>query len=93
MIAKEQRIKVAKERFLSEHPELQHKILNLTSTDADNLDLTLEDYRDLKINQEFNLHAKLNGINAGDLVINLCAENEQEKQLMYREQQPELVAH
>jgi len=91
MIAKEQRIKVAKQRFLSEHPELQDKLSGLSRLDADSLAMSLEEYRDIKLNQEFNQHAKLNGINASDLVISLCAENEQEKQAMYREQ--EVTSH
>ncbi|WDD97553.1 DUF6388 family protein [Thalassomonas actiniarum] len=93
MIAKEQRIKVAKERFLSEHPELQHKLLSLSTTDADNLALSLDEYRDIKLNQEFNHHAKVHGINASDLVIDLCAESEQEKQAMYQEQHQEVTSH
>ncbi|WDE07082.1 hypothetical protein SG34_009420 [Thalassomonas viridans] len=91
MIAKEQRIKIAKERFLSAHPELQHKLLSLSSTDADSLAMSLEEYRDIKLNQEFNQHAKTQGMNASDLVIDLCAENELEKQVMYQEQ--EVISH
>lgn len=85
MIAKEQRIKVAKERFLSENPALQNKLSTLTNDAAEHLALTLKDYRDLKLNQEFNNHAKSCGIPASDLVINLCAENKEEKAAMYLE--------
>jgi len=85
MFLSEDRLDTALEKFLSSRPELQTKLNNLSSTVADNLGYSIEDYRQQKLAEAFGSYAKENGLDTSKLIIDLAATNDKERAELHLE--------
>ena len=85
MIPKEERYTYAIQKFLIANPTLQNELNQLDPNTAQNLGVTLVEYRECKLSEEFTDHAKAIGKDITDLIIDLCAKNEIDRQAMILE--------
>jgi hypothetical protein len=83
MIPTENRFSIALEKFLASNPELQINLDNLRPSIAENLGVSLEEYRKQKLAETFSEYAKENGLDTSKLIIDLCATNELERTEMH----------
>ena len=86
MIPHESRFKVATEKFLSSNLTLQIELDNLSPVVAGNLGITCAEYRQNKLVEAFDNYAKTYHQDPSRLIIDLCAENEDERKEMLFEQ-------
>jgi len=71
--------KIAKQRFLSENTDIQNELDNLKS-EAKALSIDFDDYKELKLTQIFNEHAKKMGVDPFELTLQLGTFSEEKRQ-------------
>ncbi|MDU9592408.1 MULTISPECIES: DUF6388 family protein [unclassified Vibrio] len=69
----------AHEVFLAQNPHVEQRLNSLDSKVSDSLGITIEQYRDQELKEEFRKFAKVSGLSVQDLVIELACETIEEK--------------
>lgn len=82
MVSEQDRYQYAKEKFLSTNLELQKELQKLDQVHADHIGISIIEYRQHELNKAFNYYAKSIGKKTYELVIDLCANNVQERTQM-----------
>jgi hypothetical protein len=80
-----ERYRIACDRFLEQHPEVQRKLDFLNPAEAQVLGLSIDDYQQLELNKEFKKEAKLLSIDSVKLVMRYAADSKEEFEIMLKE--------
>jgi len=80
-----ERYRIACDRFLEQHPEVQRKLDFLNPAEAQVLGLSIDDYQKLELNKEFKKEAELLGIDSVELVMRYAAADSEEFEIMQKE--------
>lgn len=91
MISTEKRLNVALEKFLTLNPDIQTNINNFNPAIADNLGMSLNEYRQQKLVEMFREYAEANDLDISNLINDLCADNEQERSAIHLQRHKEIA--
>jgi len=89
---REEIVKRAKERFLSNNPALAFEISSLKASEAEMNGVSLEKLQDLRIVDELRKHAENKKINPSDLILELGVDDEQERTDLRRKNAEQMAA-
>jgi Family of unknown function (DUF6388) len=79
---KQERYDLACANFLERHSRIKLEIDALTQQEADCLDLSLSEFREIRVKEHLQKYANERGIDFVDLIIELAGRSDKERRLM-----------
>ncbi len=91
MIPHEKRYEIAVKKFLDANPSVQRNLDQLDSKVAECLGITFEQYRKDELSKAFSQYSQMIGKDELDLIIELCATTQEEKDEMLLEKHKDIA--